>query len=774
MLDAKSDIQVTKRNGTKEPFDIKKIDKALNFAVRGTDIEIDQIKKEVVQLLRPNIPTSDIHNSLILASENLLTKGVKNFSATYVASRLLLLLVYKKTKAEINKTDTAEFYTELKEYLNHGVEKSVIDKKLIDGRFDLDQLDSAINVKRDLRLTYLSVVTLADRYLLRTSDTQNIFEAPQHLFMRVAMGLSLNEENPTAKAIETYNVISQNDAMFSTPTLFNAGTTHSQLSSCFLNTVADELSTDEENRVHQYASIYGTIEECARLSKYAGGIGTDWTRVRPEGTFIKGTQGKSSGTIPYLAVYNQTAVAVNQGGKRKGSFAPYLEVWHPDILGFIDLRKETGDPRMRTPDIFPANWIPDLFMQRMLEEKMWSLFDPNLYPELHELYGEDFKKRYEELEAQGKYKSQISAVELWRKMLEALFETGNPWITFKDACNLRNPQSHCGVIHTSNLCTEITLNTSDTETAVCNLASINLARMVLGDKIDFAKLKTTIRTMIRALDNVIDINFYPSSRAKASNTKHRPIGLGVMGYADMLVQLGIHYDSVEHLELADDLFEAISYYAIEASHELAMEKGSYSSFNDSKWSQGILPIDTANPNAGGHKGKNFDWNVLREKVKKGMRNSNVMAIAPTATISNICGTTACTEVSFNSQYTKLNLSGSFIQYCPTFRHGRPELIATAFEVDQKMTIRSAAVRQKWIDQSQSTNLFAKQDVTGRELHDWYVLAWKLGLKTTYYLRSQSNRDVNEYISPMNLFLQSGLVPTVKGCSIDNPDCESCQ
>lgn len=775
-------IYVTKRNGNKEEFNDIKIDKAIQWATRGTSIQFEEVKKSTVMLVRPNMTTADIQKSLTLGAATLLDNGVSHMDATFVAARLKLLELYKTVNRALGQ-EVKVGYPHLKAYITHAVDQKVLSANLLEN-FDLEVLDGVIDQDADLLFNYLGLTTLGDRYLARNAaqgeKLGEVIELPQHFFMRVAMGLALSDAPKlrTKRAIEYYNLFASHDFLSSTPTLFNSGTNHPQLSSCFLNTVADSLShEDDENR---YASIYGTLDECARLSKFAGGVGTDWTRIRASGDLIKGTQGKSSGVVPYLKVYNDTAVAVNQGGKRKGSFAPYLENWHPDTWAYCELKKNSGDERLRAHDLFPALWISDLFMERVTNDGIWSFFSPNLYPELHELYGEAFKKRYEELEAEGKFASQMPAKNLWRKMLTSLFETGHPWVTFKDPINIRNPQAHAGVIHSSNLCTEITLNTSDDETAVCNLGSVNLSKHVKDGKLDEAKLRKTIHTAIRMLDNVIDINFYPSTRAKNSNLRHRPIGLGVMGYHEYLVKLGIEFESEQHLDEADKLFEHISYYAIEASNELAKEYGPYPSFDGSTWSQGIMPIDTANRKAGGSFEGSLDWDKLRKSVKDfGMRNSNVLALAPTATISNILGTTPCIEPPFELICAKSNLSGNFTWIDPTLRYGRLELVKSVYEIDQTWIIRAAARRQKWIDQSQSLNLFAKLGTKGSDLAKWYMLAWELGLKTTYYLRGQSpekakTTPVNAPKAQQDVSNDQVLDQEINMCSIDNPDCESCQ
>lgn len=775
---------VVKRNGTTQPFDESKIDKAIAWATQGLNVSAKAIKEGAIMLVRPNIPTSEIQRSLVQSAAKLIKRDCMD--ASKAAARLSMLDIYGKANKELGHEGFG--YPSLRTYIERGVSDKVLSAELLE-HFDLEALDKVIIPQNDLLFEYLGITVLYDRYLIRSrlnagvKESGQVIELPQHFFMRVAMGLALAEQptSRTERAIEFYLQFSCQDYLASTPTLFNSATSHQQLSSCYLNTVADALSSeDDENR---YASIYGTIDECARLSKYAGGIGTDWTRVRSAGDIIHGTQGKSSGTVPYLKVYNDTAVAVNQGGKRKGSFAPFLEVWHPDFWAFCELKKNSGEERLRAHDIFPAAWTCDLFMRRVIEtpDAMWSFFSPHEYPELHELYGKEFEDRYEQLEREGKYRHQMPIMQVWKKIITSLFETGHPWVTFKDACNLRSPQRHAGVIHSSNLCTEITLNTSDEETAVCNLGSVNLSQ-VKNDE----HLRKIIRTGIRMLDNVIDINFYPSSRAKASNLRHRPIGLGVMGLAEYLIQRGIAFDSDEALVEQDILFEKIAYYAIEASSDLALERGAYPSFEGSDWSRGIMPIDTYSEllkTRPKHEWQTsaetrLDWDALREKVKsQGMRNSNVMAIAPTATISNILGTTPCIEPPYELECVKANLSGPFDWIDPSLAYPAAHLVKSAYNIDQTWIIRAAAVRQKWIDQSQSLNLFAKRGSKGGQLSSWYKLAWILCLKTTYYLRNES-QEAAKVIKTQPVATTSPNTDVMKQelnmCSIDNPDCESCQ
>ena len=750
-------MYVTKRDGSSEPFDFAKIEKLNAFATKDLSVDIDLLRSQIKLLAYHGMNTVEIFQAQIKAASGLISRANPDF--TYVAARYLLADTYKRATG-------AAVYPELKATIARGVKAKRYNPAL-EIIFDLEKLNAAIETDRDYQFDYYGLQNVVDRYLMRDYD-QNLIELPQHFFMRVAMGLSLNETSPNERAIEFYRLLSSFDFMSSTPTLFNSGTLHSQLSSCYLNTVNDQISADGDD--HRFASIYGTIEESARLSKFAGGIGTDWTRVRGAGSKIISTNGKSSGVVPYLKVYNDTAVAVNQGGKRKGSFSPYLESWHPDFMDFCELKKEFGDDRLRAHDIFPASWLSDLFMRRVEEMGMWSFFQPNLYPELHELYGEAFDARYEELEAAGKFTRQLPAVEVWKHILSNLFETGHPWITFKDEINRRSPQDHVGVVHSSNLCTEITLNTSDTETAVCNLGSVNLARHVYKGELDHSKIERTVKTAIRMLDNVIDLNYYPSDRAKTSNMRHRPIGIGVMGETEAKVACGVAFDSNEGVEFSDFAMESVSYWAIMASCDLAAERGAYQSYPGSKWSRGILPIDTARTRS--TQIGTALWEELRQDVLlHGIRNSNLMAIAPTATISIICGTEPSVEPIYEIERTEGNMSASFQVISPCVRYGRPDLLKTVWEIEPEWIIKSAAARQKWIDQAQSINIFVKDGTKGRDLAEIYMSAWKAGLKTTYYLRGQTKKKAKVETLVTSVIEQP---ESANFCSVDNPDCESCQ
>jgi len=705
-----------------------------------------------------------------------------------------------------------------KAYIDKGIELEMLDPNL--KTFDLDKLGAAIDHDRDYQFTYLGLQTLYDRYFIHYQDTR--FELPQIFFMRVAMGLSAEEENREDRAIEFYKLLSSFDYMSSTPTLFNSGTLRPQLSSCYLTTIPDDLD-----------GIFGAMKDNALLSKWAGGLGNDWSPVRALGSYIKGTNGKSQGVVPFLKVANDTAVAVNQGGKRKGAMCAYLETWHLDVEEFLDLRKNTGDDRRRTHDMNTANWVPDLFMKRVELGANWTLFSPGEAPDLHDLTGLAFEKRYEEYEAlaaEGKMDQHktIPAKDLWRKMLTMLFETGHPWITFKDACNLRSPQQHIGVIHSSNLCTEITLNTSADEIAVCNLGSVNLPQHMKDGVLDQEKVKRTVTTALRMLDNVIDINYYSVDTAKNSNLKHRPVGMGIMGFQDALYMQDTPYCSDAAIEFADRSMEVISYHAIAASSDLAKERGTYPSYDGSLWSQGIFPkdsIEILEKNRGSEflkvdRSETLDWDQLRVKVKKdGMRNSNVMAIAPTATISNITGVTQSIEPTYQNLYVKSNLSGEFTIVNPYlvrklkalnlwddvmindlkyFEGSLTEisripddiktLFSTAFEVEPQYIVEAASRRQKWIDQAQSLNLYIG-NANGKKLDLTYRMAWYSGLKTTYYLRSIAATTTEKstiHQGTLNaVSSQAEAAPEVphelgapapvpEACSLDDPDCEACQ
>jgi len=717
-------MQVIKADGSSQPFDESKIQNHTRWACNGLNVSQSELESSLSIQFYDGMTTKEIADALIMTSSTLISRDKPDYD------KVTARFVVQKIRKEANNGDIS--YPSLASYLSQGMLYQQLDERLLDGRFDLAALDKAIDPERDMGFTYLGIRTLQDRYLLRrpvvANSVQPIYEMPQHLFMRVAMGLAVLEDKPTARAIEFYDVLSKLEFMSSTPTLFNAGTRRPQLSSCYLSYVPDDLT-----------QIFDLgFKETGLLSKFAGGIGNSWSAVRAAGSPIKSTNGLSGGVVPFIHILNGVAVAVNQGGKRKGSVAPYLEMWHADIYEFCELRKKTGDDHLRAHDLHPAAWIPDLFMERKDQDGDWSLFCPGDFPELHDLHGKAFEEAYVAAEASGKARKVVKAMHLWRHLLDMLVRTGYPWINFKDECNRRNPQGHVGVIHNSNLCTEITLNNSATETAVCNLGSVNLAVVKRGKQ-----LQRVVKTAIRMLDNVIDINYYPTENARRSNLRHRPIGMGVMGYQEAMVRDDISWESEAHLKWADELFEELSYFAIHASADLAVEKGAYETFEGSTWSRGLLTIDHAKDQTC-HVFSKTEWDVLREKVKTtGIRNSNLIAIAPTATIGNICGTTECVQMITEREVIKENLSGNFVQVSPLRKYDKPHLEQTAWEVDQLWTVRAAAKRQKWICQSQSLNLYRKYDMKGRDLDVLYSTARKEGVKTTYYLRNETSQGYTE-------------------------------
>ena len=800
---------------------LKKLDMERVLAVVGEACEdLEQVDGSLIiddalRNLFDGVNEADVNHALVMSARALIEKE-PNY--TYVAARLLLDGLRREALSHINQGATeatqaqmAEHYPlYFRKYIETGVSLDLIDHEL--AKYDLDRLGKALKPERDHLFTYLGLQTLYDRYFIHT-DEQVRIELPQAFFMRVAMGLAINELDRENRTIEFYELLSSFDFMSSTPTLFNSGTCRPQLSSCYLTTVPDNLD-----------GIFSAIKDDALLSKFAGGLGNDWSRVRSMGAHIKGTNGKSQGVVPFLKVANDTAVAVNQGGKRKGAMCAYLESWHLDIEEFLELRKNTGDDRRRTHDMNTANWIPDLFMRRVSEGGNWTLFSPDDTADLHDLYGQEFTRRYEEYEqmaAGGELKlhKTLKAQDLWRKMLSMLYETGHPWLTFKDPCNLRSPQQHTGVVHSSNLCTEITLNTSDEEIAVCNLGSVNLAQHVTENGVDQAKLEHTINVAMRMLDNVIDYNYYSVPQARRSNLKHRPVGMGIMGFQDALYKLRLPYTSGEAIEFADSSMEMVSYYAIKASTGLAEERGTYTSFKGSLWSKGILPIDsidTLDKNRNGYlemdRTSRLDWAALRKRVKKtGMRNSNCMAIAPTATISNICGVSQSIEPTYQNLFVKSNLSGEFtvvnpymvndlkarglwdevmvsdlkyfdgsVQQIDRIPDDLKMLYSTAFEIDPRWLVECASRRQKWIDQAQSLNLYMSEP-DGKKMDNLYKLAWVRGLKTTYYLRSLGATHVEK--STLSGGRENRLAAVertnseeaeAKACSLDDADCESCQ
>ncbi len=821
--------------GKKVELDLRKLQALIeaSCADLGTDVKPAPIVAETLRNLYDGMPIDEVYKASILAARTLIEKDP---DYTYATARLLMHTIRREVLGE--EVTQEEMVTRYAKYfpqlIAKGVQNELLDEKL--QQFDLARLGAALKPERDLQFGYLGLQTLFDRYFLHVRKQR--IELPQAFFMRVAMGLSLNEINREERAIEFYEVLSSFDFMSSTPTLFNAGTLRSQLSSCYLTTVPDDLG-----------GIYDAIKENALLAKFSGGLGNDWTPVRALGSHIKGTNGESQGVVPFLKVASDTAVAVNQGGKRKGAVCAYLETWHLDIEEFLELRKNTGDDRRRTHDMNTANWIPDLFMRRVMEKGSWTLFSPNDTPDLHDKFGKDFEKIYTAYEAKAergeiKPSRKLQATDMWRKMLSMLFETGHPWITFKDACNIRSPQQHIGVVHSSNLCTEITLNTSNTETAVCNLGSVNLVQHLKdgadGSKVlDHAKLQKTITTAMRMLDNVIDVNYYAVKKARDSNMRHRPVGLGIMGFQDCLYELRVPYASQEAVEFADQSMEAVCYHAYWASTELAKERGKYASYKGSLWDRGILPLDTLDlllEARGGYvevdRSATLDWDGLRKKIAKdGMRNSNCVAIAPTATIANIIGVDACIEPCFGNLSVKSNLSGEFTvinhylvrdlkrlglwddvmvvdlkHYDGSLRpidrvpQNIKSLYLTAFEVETQWIIEAAARRQKWIDQAQSLNIYMA-GASGKKLDETYKLAWLRGLKTTYYLRTQSATHAEKSTvtaGKMNS-VSSGAATAAGGisaldaaaataqaqmnatpatdiqfCAIDDPGCEACQ
>ncbi|WP_296872607.1 ribonucleoside-diphosphate reductase subunit alpha [Tibeticola sp.] len=804
--------------GQRRPLDLAQLRELVDAACEGlsADVKAEPIVAETLRNLYDGVPLDEVYKAAILAARTLIEKDP---DYTFVTARLLLHTIQKEVLGEdLRPADMAARYAEyFPQFIQKGIAHELLDPRL--AQFDLDRLGAALKAERDLQFDYLGLQTLYDRYFLHVRKTR--IELPQAFFMRVAMGLALNEIDREARAIELYEVLSSFDFMSSTPTLFNSGTLRSQLSSCYLTTVPDDLD-----------GIYESIKENALLSKFAGGLGNDWTRVRALGSHIKGTNGESQGVVPFLKVVNDTAVAVNQGGKRKGAVCTYLETWHLDIEEFLELRKNTGDDRRRTHDMNTANWIPDLFMKRVMEKGEWTLFSPSDVPDLHDLFGTAFEKAYvayEEKARRGEIKpcKTVQAVDLWRKMLSMLFETGHPWITFKNAGNGGATQQHAGVVHSSNVCTEITLNTSDTETAVCNLGSVNLARHLTNGQIDHDKLKRTIGTAMRMLDNVIDINYYAVKKARDSNLRHRPVGLGIMGFQDALYELRIPYASEAAMEFADRSMEAVCYHAYWASTELAAERGKYSSYKGSLWDRGILPLDTLELLAqqrGGYvevdRSSTMDWEALRAKIARdGMRNSNCVAIAPTATISNIIGVDASIEPCFGNLSVKSNLSGEFTVInsylvrdlkrlglwdevmVMDLKHFdgslRPidrvpedikALYATAFEIEPYWLVTAGARRQKWIDQAQSLNIYMA-GASGKKLDETYKLAWVSGLKTTYYLRTMGATHaekstvkagrLNAVAAQVDGGVAAAATDTaaatdIRFCAIDDPGCEACQ
>lgn len=768
-------ISVTKRNGSKEQFSTEKIRKTINYWIKDyeNDIDVDGIIKQVGMEIHEDITTDDLERVIIMVLRSFIEQDP---AYSYVAARALISRLHKQVIGQ-DEIDFDNLEAQLKAQLRKSIEGSVaigaLNPKML--LYDMEKLAENINIERDNYLTYLGAQTLNSRYLTTDPVTGRVYETPQLFWMRVSMGLALNEENKEEAAIQFYNIISTLHFVPSTPTLLNSGTLRSQLSSCYLTTIEDTL-----------AHIFKSMGDNAQLSKWSGGVGNDWSNLRATGALIKAIGVESQGVIPFLKIANDTTVAINRSGKRRGATCAYLETWHYDIEDFLELRKNTGDERRRTHDMNTANWVPDLFIKRVKSDSQWTLFSPEETPDLHHLYGKDFEKRYEQYEQaadEGKLRlfKRLPAKDLWKKMLTMLFETGHPWITFKDPSNIRSPQDHVGVVHSSNLCTEITLNTSAEENAVCNLGSVNLGRHITSGQLDLARLQYTVTTAMRMLDNVIDLNFYPTKEAENSNMKHRPVGLGIMGFHDALYQLGINFDSEAMVEFADRSMEAVSYYAIWASSQLAKERGAYSSFRGSKWDRGILPVDTLDlqerergvevpvPRTG-----ILDWSTVRQSIAEhGMRNSNCMAIAPTATISNIAGSIPSIEPIYKNIYVKSNQGGDFVvvnEYLIRELKSRglwnPQMLSLikyhdgnlsniadlpqdikdkfkeVFQVDPRWLIRAAAYRGKWIDQSQSLNIFYAGK-SGKEINDIYMHAWDMGLKTTYYLRTMAASQVEK-------------------------------
>ena len=819
-------ILVSYEDGSSHPLDIQALRATIAEASRGLDgVDNEAIFQETLGNIYSGVSEKELSEAMVFSAR---AKVEIEPNYAFLAARLLLNFIWSKALKRIfNSSESADKFkdqfkqipfkqAQFKEdqyidyfpaYIHLAIQEGLLDPKLSEV-FDLDRLARVLDSQCDFKFRLLGLQTLYDRYFQHVDGVR--IELPQAFFMRVAMGLALSETNPNQKAEEFYRLLANFDFMCSTPTLFNSGTLRPQLSSCYLTTIGDDLD-----------NIYESIKDNAMLSKYAGGLGNDWTAVRALGAHIKGTNGKSQGVVPFLKVVNDTAVAVNQGGKRKGAICAYLETWHLDIEQFLELRKTTGDDRRRAHDMNTANWVPDLFMKRVINDQHWTLFSPDDVPDLHDLYGEKFTQRYGAYEALAKENKirhkKLRAVDLWHKMLGMLFETGHPWITFKDPCNLRSPQQHIGVVHSSNLCTEITLNTSKDEIAVCNLGSINLLQHIDNQgKLDVLKIEKTVSTAMRMLDNVIDYNYYSVAKAQKSNLRHRPVGMGIMGFQDSLYRLSIAYASDAAVEFADYSTELISYFAIKASTDLAEERGTYATYQGSLWSQGILPIDSIE-NLADSRGQEWlqqdrshrlDWQSLRQRVMKvGMRNSNTMAIAPTATISNIIGVSQSIEPIFRNLYGKSNLSGDFtlineslvrqlkqlnlwdeamhmdlkfydgsVQGIERIPERIKEIYQTAYEIDPAWLIASASRRQKWLDQAQSLNLYLATS-NGKQLDQIYKLAWQSGLKTTYYLRTVAASSAEKSTVGKSELRGVQLQPTngaFQACSIDDPDCEGCQ
>lgn len=818
---------VQKRSGNHEAFDEQKVRASIQRAAEaigvtvGKEVSADLIIKELRRTIFDGILARDVSKALIFAT----TAYIELDPAyNYLAAQLFMQSIYKDIIGK--EVSTGQLKTLYKkkflEGIARGIEHKLLDPRLVE--FDLERLSATLVPERDRLFQYIGIQTLYERYLLKDAGT--VIELTQNFWMRVAMGLAILEEHKTERAIEFYNVLSTLRFVSSTPTLFHAATLHPQLSSCYLTYVDDDLN-----------HIFKCLADNANMSKWSGGVANSWTQLRATGAQINSIKMTGQGIVPFLKLANDVVAAIYRSGSRRGATVGYLEVWHYDIEEFLDLRRNTGDERRRTHDMNTAAWVPDLFMKRVINDQNWTLFSPDEVRDLHEIYGAKFEERYEmyeQLALEGKLKVSrtIPAAQLWRKMLSRLFETGHPWITFKDACNIRSPQDHVGVIHSSNLCTEITLNTSQEETAVCNLGSVNLTKHVIDGKIDKELLADTVQTAMRMLDNVVDINFYPTGEGKTSNMRHRPVGLGVMGFQNALFQLDVPFEDERALTVADELMELVSYHAIYGSSRLAKEKGAYETFKGSKWDRGLLPLDTLNllerergVNIDVNRNMSLDWTPVREHIKAhGMRNSNTMAIAPTATISNISGCSPCIEPVYKNMYVKANMSGEFtvvneylvadlkklglwnkdmldmikyydgsIQRIEAIPHYVRNKYKEAFEIDPEWLIRLTAARGKWIDQSQSHNIFMA-GTSGKKLNDTYMTAWKTGLKTTYYFRTlgasqiekstldakkfgftqkRTYEDTAQKTAPeVSTELQEST--TVAACKIDNPECDVCQ
>ncbi len=807
-------VTIVKRDGSTMVLDMDRIRASIARVCQGFEsvVSVDRIIQEFLRNIYEGITTTDIEKALILATVAFIEKDP---AYDAIASRLHLKKCYKEVFGFSTNEQTFEptYRQVFIDNIKFGVEKEYFDKRLLE--FDLDFLSKALRLENDALLMYQGVQTLYSRYFLKIDG--KVIETPQTFWMRISMGLSILEKNKNEHALAFYQALSSLRYVSSTPTLFHAGLVHAQLSSCFLSTVDDDLS-----------HIFKVIGDNAQLAKWAGGIGNDWTNIRGTGSWIKSIHAYSQGVVPFLKIANDVVVGITRSGIRRGGTCAYLETWHLDIEDFLDLRRNTGDERRRTHDMNTANWIPDLFMKRVINDEDWTLFSPHEATDLHHIYGQEFETKYKEYEqkardGQLKQYKVIAAKQLWRKMLSRLFETGHPWITFKDPCNIRSPQDHVGVVHSSNLCTEITLNTSATETAVCNLGSINLQRHVVNGQLDERLLSNTIRNAIRMLDNVIELNFYPTKEARDSNLRHRPIGLGVMGFQDALFKLGINFSTQEALDFADAAGEMISYYAILSSSELAKEKGAYGSYKGSKWDRNLFPVDTIDllEKERGQKidvsrTQRMNWTSVREHVKQwGMRNSNTMAVAPTATISNIAGCYPSIEPIYKNIYVKANVSGEFtivntylvedlkklglwsehmldqlkyhdgtLDLIPEIPQALKEKYKTAFELDPEWLIKLTATRGKWIDQAQSHNVFM-QGVSGTKLNDIYITAWKTGMKTTYYLRTLGASQIEKSTLDAKKFgytqkreyvaqeVKKEEPTTGQACGLD-PSCESCQ